>query len=87
MTIHRIIGYSLQINENAPNVKVYDDDSEKFISDEVSAIEYANYLAGKNLFVDRDQITVLPSIDVIAKKKADALALLTDEQKQLLNLL
>lgn len=73
MQIYRIIGYKLDYRpgDELPS-KLYEDLSERHVSDEEVATKYGNYLAAKGLFFDKDEITVSDTIDIESMLVEDA---------------
>lgn len=87
MQAYIVIAY---IDVNTPDgtsYKLYDDTSEKFFSNEMSAINYSNYLSEKGKLSLISPINIIDSIDVMELRRNDALAKLTDAEKTLLNLI
>lgn len=66
--------------------RVYDDTLEKFFDNEEAAEVYKHYLECKGMQVALAPLNVLSTIDITALQVADALAKLTETDKQLLGL-
>lgn len=73
--------------ENGVMVRLYDDTTEKAFDEYNDAVLYSAYLSQKfNINVDIYEKITIPSggLDIDELKRQDALAKLTDEEKQLL---
>lgn len=85
MEIYRIIGYKFDYRpgDELPT-KLYDDPSERHVSNEEIAIKYGNYLAAKGLFFDKDTIEVKDTIDIESMLVEDAKKRLSQQEYEAL---
>lgn len=86
MNAYIVIAFTEVQTQEQNILRIYDDVSEKFFISEELAHSYSQYLneKGKNTVIA--PINVLTSIDLNALRIADALAKLTETDKQLLGL-
>jgi hypothetical protein len=84
-----VIAYTTKEVEGK-TVRIYDDSTEKYFksAELQETIDYIEYLGRKGYTVDSSPVTILQDgeFDVKELYRQDALAKLTDEEKELLNL-
>jgi len=81
-----VIAYKDVLTQDQQTLRIYDDVTEKFFTDSEAAESYSHYLNGKGLNTVLSPIQLLATIDITALQVADALAKLTETDKQLLGL-
>ena len=88
----KIVGMRAQI-QGVENGYLYVDSSVKFFTDDQDAVDYQNYLGlsakyAKDYFVFSQDVTIVPpgGIDILELQREDALAKLTEVDKQALGL-
>jgi len=82
------IAYKVALDSET-TVRIYDDSTELSFADQEDAMLYAGYLLGKGYpYVDIYEKTLMQvgELDIQELKKQDALAKLTEEEKNLLGL-
>jgi len=81
------IAYTL-ISDGNQTIRIYDDSTEKSFDIYDDAIAYSAYLSTKGLPIDVYEVKIYASgeLDIEALVRADALAKLTEQEKQALGL-
>lgn len=86
MQAYIVIAFVNLQNQEGEPIRIYDDESEKFFSEYLSAEAYSQYLNEKGKQTIIAPIQIHATIDIVALKRGDALAKLTETEKQLLNI-
>jgi len=86
MTGYIVIAFKIIQTQDQQVLTIYDDVTEKFFTDSAAAESYSHYLNGKGLNTVLSPIQLLANIDITALQVADAMAKLTETDKQLLGL-
>lgn len=86
--IYIVIAFSMANVENDLSrlVPLYDDSTEKYVTNIDEANKYRAYLESKGKQVFVSSIVLYDTIDVEALKREEALSKLSQEEKELLNL-